>query len=185
MKLPLGHSLLGCKALYGLVQAGNWWVALKVTTLKRLNYKRNGAEPCMWIRKDSRGTVILDIIVDDFAITGHPMSTIKTAVHEIMTTWDYTYLGQIRWMLNMRITRQPDILIIDQIEHVGNKITHTIWVIKRQVCLDSSPTEVVSLQNMRPDNQKDKQEMQRIPYVNAVGKLLYQTHENRYSCGHF
>ena len=47
MKLPPGHSLLGCKALYGLVQAGNRWAVLKATTLTRLGYKRNGAEPCM------------------------------------------------------------------------------------------------------------------------------------------
>ena len=85
MKLPPGHSLLGCKALYGLVQAGNRWAALKAETLKRLNYQRNGAEACMWMRKDSRVTVILGIIVDDFAITGHPISAIKAAVHEIWT----------------------------------------------------------------------------------------------------
>ena len=95
MKLPPGHSFLVCKALYGLVQTGNQWAALKATTLKRLNYKRNGAEPCTWIRQDDRDTVILGIIVDDFAITGHPTSAIKTTVYEIMAR---TYMGcHISW----------------------------------------------------------------------------------------
>ncbi len=172
MKLPPGHSLLGCKALYGLVQAGNRWAALKSTTLKRLNYKRNGAEPCMWIRIDGRGTVILGIIVDDFAITGHPTSAIKTAVHEIMTIWDCTYLGQIRWMLNMRITRQPGILIIDQSEYVGELLAQFGLSNAKPVSTPSQLGLHLS-KNMSPDNQKDKQEMQRIPYANAVGKLLY------------
>ena len=48
---PKGHSLLACKSLYGLRQTGNRWAALKSDTLTRLKFKRNGAEPCMWMQK--------------------------------------------------------------------------------------------------------------------------------------
>ena len=172
MKIPRGHSLLACKAVYGLVQAGNRWAALKTTTLTRLGYKRNGAEPCMWIRNDSRGTVILGVIVDDFAITGYPVSAIKTAVHEIMAIWDCTYLGKIRWMLNMRITRQPGVLIIDQSEYVGELLDQFGLANAKPV---STPAQLgLHLsKTMAPVTLQEKQEMQKIPYANAVGKLLY------------
>ena len=172
MKIPRGHSLLACKSLYGLTQAGNRWALLKSKTLTRLKYKRNGAEPCMWMRKDSRGIVLLGIIVDDFAITGHPPSAILTAVHEIMAIWDCTYLGKIRWILNMRITRQPGVMMIDQSEYVGELLAQFGLTNAKPV---STPAQLGLhlTKNMGPDNPKDKREMQTIPYANAVGKLLY------------
>ena len=118
MKVPKGYSLLCLKALYGLVQAGNRWAKLKSDTLVKLGYSRNAAEPCMWRRVDKRGTVILGIIVDDFAITGNPPSAINAAVKELMTIWDCTYMGKVKWILNMRVTRQPGVTIIDQSEYV-------------------------------------------------------------------
>ena len=90
-------------------------------------------------KRYSRYSVILGIIVDDFAITGHPTSVIKTAMHEIMTIWDCTYLGQIRWMLNMRITRQPATGHSDyRSERICRWDPRTVWANERQTNLDSS-----------------------------------------------
>ena len=172
MKLPKDYSLLCLKALYGLVQAGNRWAQLKSATLTKLGYVRNAAEPCMWQRADKRGVVILGIIVDDFAITGHPTSAIDAAVKELMTVWNCTYMGQIKWILNMRVTRKPGITIIDQSEYVEEVLAEFNLADAKPV---TTPAELgLHLsKSMGPVTPEEIADMRDVPYTKAVGKTLY------------
>ena len=172
MKLPPGHSLLCLKALYGLVQAGNRWARLKTDTLTKLGYARNAAEPCMWYRKDKRGVVILGIIVDDFAITGHPRSAIDAAVKELMTVWNCTYMGKVKWILNMRITRQPGITLIDQSEYIEEILDEFNLTDAKPVTTPAQLGLHLS-KSMGPVTIEDIADMQGVPYSSAVGKTLY------------
>ena len=172
MKLPKGYSLLCLKALYGLVQAGNRWAKLKTDTLTKLGYVRNAAEPCMWRRSDSRGTVILGIIVDDFAITGHPTSAIDASVKELMTVWNCTYMGKVKWILNMRVTRKPGVTIIDQSEYVEEILDELNMSDAKPV---TTPAELgLHLsKSMGPTTREEIADMRDVPYTKAVGKTLY------------
>ena len=97
-----------------------------------------------------------------------------SVVHELTPwLWECTYLGRIRWILNMRITTKPGVLIIDQSEYVSEILAQFGLTNAKPV---STPAQLglhLTKKDMCPDNLKDKQKMQMIPYNNAVGKTLY------------
>ena len=116
--------------------------------------------------------MILGIIVDDFAITGHPTSAIDAAVKELMTVWNCTYMGQIKWILNMRVTRKPGITIIDQSEYVEEVLAEFNLADAKPV---TTPAELgLHLsKSMGPVTPEEIADMRDVPYTKAVGKTLY------------
>ena len=57
------------------------------------------------MRCDSSGFVLMDIIVDDFEITGYPPSAIARAKQQLSDMWDMTDLGPLRYFANVEIKR--------------------------------------------------------------------------------
>jgi len=77
MDLPEGmegtaeECLLLLKSLYGLVQAARQWWKKFVAILKKLGFKGGYADPCLMIRRNKNGLIIVSIYVDDNFCVGH------------------------------------------------------------------------------------------------------------------
>jgi len=78
MNLPEGMTgdndkclLLLNKSLYGLVQAARQWHKQFVTILKNIGFKGGMANPCLFIKRYSKGVIIILIYVDDNFCIGH------------------------------------------------------------------------------------------------------------------
>ena len=174
LHVPKGYACLARKGLYGLCQSGHRWAIMKAETLTHLGFKRSGAEPCLWIRNDCRGIVILGVIVDDFVITGNSDKAIDTVKDELMKAWDCTWMGDLEWCINLRVRRNMEegTMTIDQSQYIDEIVERFNLQQAAPVSTPADPA-VQLTKAMGPVNHDEREKMARIPYSRAVGSVLY------------
>ena len=106
--VPDGYGLRLLKSLYGTMQGGNRWANHKHQKLTFIGMTRNPADPSLYHRHDEYGFVLLDIIVDDFKITGWPLSAVARVKAQLSEIWDMTDLGPLRYFANVEINRDRE-----------------------------------------------------------------------------
>ena len=72
MPHELDECLLLQKTIYGLVQSARQYYKVFVQALKEIGFEGGFPDPCLWMRKSTKGIVILAIYVDDSYCCGHP-----------------------------------------------------------------------------------------------------------------
>ena len=103
--VPKGYCLRLLRGLYGTMQGGNRWAHHKHSKLTELGYTRNPSEPSLYHRSDQHGIVITSIVVDDFQITGWPLTAVTRAKQQLKAVWDMTDLGPLRYFTSIEINR--------------------------------------------------------------------------------
>lgn len=78
MECPVGlthkptQALLLKKSIYGLVQAAIQFFKKYTTILQSIGFTQSYTEPCLFVKKDSNGIVLIVVQVDDCYIVGNP-----------------------------------------------------------------------------------------------------------------
>ena len=103
--VPRGYGLKLLKSLYGTMQGGNRWAHHKHKMLTAIGMIRNPSDPSLYHRHDRHGFVLMDIVVDDFKITGWPISAVARLKAQLADIWDCTDLGEVRYFCNIEISR--------------------------------------------------------------------------------
>jgi hypothetical protein len=88
------------KGLYGLKQAPRLWNDAVNATLHRLNFTRCNSDPCLYVRKEKSGFVIIALYVDDLILTSKSsdlLSKVKVALKE---NYKMTGLGALVYRLH-------------------------------------------------------------------------------------
>ena len=96
------------KALYGLKQAGFEWYNHLKSKLKTLNWNSDDLFPCKFQRNIGDETYFLLVYVDDIIITGPKNEFIKQFKSEIQSHFDIEDLGEVNFLLGMRIVRDAE-----------------------------------------------------------------------------
>ena len=88
------------------MQGGNRWAHHKHKMLTAIGMVRNPSDPSLYHRHDRHGFVLMDIVVvDDFKITGWPLSAVARLKAQLAEIWDCTDLGEVRYFCNIEINR--------------------------------------------------------------------------------
>ena len=182
LHVPPGFGCLARKGLYGLCQSGHLWAKLKADTLKQLGFQRSRAEPCLWTRHNEHGFVMAGVVVDDFIICGSSIEACHAFRDELMAAWDCTYLGDLEWCLNLRVRRdrRRKTMTIDQSQFIQELAQRFNLQHAAPVSTPADPSVHLST-SMGPADNNEKREMQRRPYQQAVGAVLY-TRLTRVDC---
>ena len=104
------------KALYGLKQAGFEWYHHLKKNLLVLNWRTDDLFPCRFKRTFRGDPYIMLVYVDDIIITGPDVNEIINAKKEINNIFEIDDLGEISYLLGMRVIREPNYgaFILDQ-----------------------------------------------------------------------
>jgi hypothetical protein len=97
------------KALYGLKQSPMCWNSEIDSYLKSINYTPTLTDVCMYIKPTTNGRIILSLYVDDTIVAYHPSDESEWLADKQLISAKYTIkdLGDLTWLLNMKITRDP------------------------------------------------------------------------------
>ena len=87
------------------MQGGNRWAHHKHVQLTSIGMVRNPADPSLYHRHDRFGFVLMSIIVDDFKITGHPITAVARVKVQLAAMWNMSDLGPLRYFANVEISR--------------------------------------------------------------------------------
>ena len=98
------------------------------------------------------------VIVDDFVITGNSEEACETFVRELMQAWDCTYLGDLKWCINLRVRRDrvAKTMTIDQSEYIDEIVERFNMGKAAPVSTPADPHVRLS-QSMGPANDTQRQ----------------------------
>ena len=167
------YSLKLNRALYGLKQSGRMWYNRLSEYLITKGYVNNPICPCVFIKKTTKGFVIIAVYVDDINLVGTPEELLK-AIECLKDEFEIKDLGKTKYCLGLQIEHYPSGILVHQ-------RMYTEKLLKRfnmdEAYPLSTPMVVRSLDTkndpFRPKEEKETLLGPKVPYLSAIGALLY------------
>ena len=126
MEQPEGCVVLGqerkvcrlVKSLYGLKQAPKKWHEKFDSVMMNNGFKINECDKCVYVKNTENGYVILCLYVDDMLIVGSNARMVKSTKDILNSRFDMKDMGPANVILEIKITRTTNGLILDQSHYV-------------------------------------------------------------------
>jgi hypothetical protein len=186
MQQPPGFEQFGpeyvCKlnkSLYGLKQAARQWNKKLHSTLLSLDYKRLESDRSVYIYAKNGILVLIPIFIDDITLASNSQTTLDNTVEELASHFKLRDLGETSFLLGIKITRDipnhsislsQHQYIVDMLDKYGFSTCTSI----------STPMDPgLQLTKTTTLSTEDKEFMSKVPYISAVGSLMYLAHSTR------
>lgn len=161
------------RSLYGLKQSGRMWYNRLSEYLLKEGYENNPICPCVFIRKTISGFVIIAVYVDDLNIIG-TTKEIKEAREYLKKEFEMKDLGKTRFCLGLQIEYTKNGILV----HQSN---YTERVLKRFNMDKANPLSTpmmgrtlnIEKDPFRPKEDNEKDLGSEVPYLSAIGALMY------------
>jgi hypothetical protein len=162
------------KSLYGLKQAGRMWYIKLDKILTEIGFTRVLCDHSIWVWNKAGVRIIVPVFVDDLTIASTSKESIQQVKDDLRKHFKLRDLGPTSFLLGVEVTR--------------DRSTHTLTLSQRQYILDmlerysfsnsgtvSTPMDpgVRLSASMAPQTPEDIEYMKSVPYINAVGSLMY------------
>ncbi|GJR21442.1 putative ribonuclease H-like domain-containing protein [Tanacetum coccineum] len=116
------HVYRVVKALYGLHQAPRAWYARLSTFLLKHNYRRGTIDKTLFIKKNSRDIILVQVYVDDI-IFGSTNQTWCDEFEVLMKgEFEMSAMGELTFFLGLQVKQQPDEIFISQDKYVRDML---------------------------------------------------------------
>jgi len=171
---PRNQVCLLERAIYGSKQGGNRWNKKMRSVLESMAFKQSYSDASIYIYSKDGVSVILPVFVDDMTFVSRCKDSIESLVHQLGQHFKIRDLGPTSSLLGIKIDRDWP--------------KHSISLSQRQYCLDildrfgmadckPISTPMVPNQHLShsqcPQTPQEVEQMRSIPYLAAVGALMY------------
>ncbi|KAI0995269.1 hypothetical protein K3495_g12913 [Podosphaera aphanis] len=169
IKVTKGKSLRVLRSLYGLKQSARDWNLLLRSHIMKWGFVQSSADPCLFTNK--RKSLIALVYVDDIAVAGKCISSLKWFSETLSSRFNTKNLGEIQKILGMRITRNrhESTIFIDQ-EHYLDKILRKFGFPKPTHKVQKIPIE--GYDSLRPATEGDVR-VDPSEYSMIVGSVMF------------
>jgi hypothetical protein len=167
------------KSLYGLKQSNRMWYNWLSKFLTQKGYTDNDDCPCVFVKKSSTEFCIISVYVDELNIIGNEHD-INEARHHLKTEFEMKDLGQTKFCLGLQLEYLPTCIFVYQAAYV-QKILKKFnmdksYPIKTPMVVRSLDIEKDSF---RPWEEEDEILGSQVPYLSAIGALMYLANNTR------
>jgi hypothetical protein len=180
MQEPPGYEMGGGlvkrlrKALYGLKQAGRKWYNALSGALAKLGFRISSADPGVFTARVGTDILILAAHVDDCILTGSSADLINQYKRKLNEHYALTDLGPVHWLLGIKVTRDRKArsLSLSQSSYIKA-------ILARFSLDDAKPYDTPMMPGASyskkdsPTSPTELARMQKVPYREAIGSLMY------------
>src|SRR6202012_1370137 len=162
------------KSIYGLKQASRIWHDKLDSVLSTMGFKKVQSDNSLWIYIKDGVRIIIPVFVDDMTLVSKSKSGIDSVISQLESHFKLRRLGGIEFLLGVKIERDRGkhtihlsqrLYILDILERYGfSGCTPVSTPINPGINLSEEQCALT------PD---EMEEMRHIPYISAVGSLLY------------
>jgi len=156
------------KALYGLKQAPRAWYARLKTFLLANNFKMGSVDKTLFLLKQGKDTLIVQIYVDDIIFGGSSHALVAKFVDSMSREFEMSMMGELNFFLALQIKRTPDGIFL----HQGK---YTKDVLKKFDMADAKPISTPMPTSAALDADEDGEPVDQKEYRSMIGSLLYLT----------
>jgi Reverse transcriptase (RNA-dependent DNA polymerase) len=93
------------KSIYGLKQASREWYAKVSAEFSQLGFTRLHSDYAVFIKREADHIIIIGVYVDDMLMLSNGVAYIVNLKKQLSDKFELTDLGEVRWILNMEVTR--------------------------------------------------------------------------------
>ncbi|GJU73829.1 putative ribonuclease H-like domain-containing protein [Tanacetum coccineum] len=111
------------KALYGLHQAPRAWYATLSTFLKKHGYRRGAIDKTLFIKKDKKDIMLVQVYVDDIIFGSTRKSRCDDFEALMKGKFQMSYMGKLSFFLGLQVKQKTDGIFISQDKYVAEMLT--------------------------------------------------------------
>ncbi|CAM8902188.1 unnamed protein product [Rhodiola kirilowii] len=167
------------RSLYGLKQSGRMWYNRLSEYLLAQGFINNQICPCVFIKRTESGYVIIAVYVDDLNIIGTP-EEIQLAANYLKMEFEMKDLGTTKFCLGLQFEHTTSGIFIHQSNYI-EKVLKRFNMDKAHPL--STPMVVRSLSiekdPFRPRSNDEEILGPEVPYLSAIGALMYLANNTR------
>ena len=162
------------KSLYGLKQAGRVWNEKLHEELEKMDFKRVKSDSSLYIYKKGPTRIIIPIYIDDITISSTSEHESDQVVTQLSKRFELRDLGPTTGLLGIQIIRdRPNRSIsLSQRQYIVDMLERFGFSGCTPVHTPMQPGLRLS-EEMCPSDAQERTEMSKLPYINAVGALMY------------
>ena len=162
------------KSLYGLKQAPRVWNQTLHKKLKDLGFKRCKSDPSLYIYARGDVRIIVPIFIDDITISSTSVAEADKLVAELAEEFELRDLGETSYLLGIEIIRdRPNRSIsLSQRQYIVDMLAQFKFSNCSAVTTPMEPGLHLT-KAMCATTPEEIAEMRKVPYINAVGALMY------------
>ncbi|KAK4400311.1 Retrovirus-related Pol polyprotein from transposon TNT 1-94 [Sesamum angolense] len=173
------YSIKLKRSLYGLKQSGRMWYNRLSEYLIKKGFCHNQISPCLFIKRTESGFVIIAVYVDDLNIIGSP-EEIRQAADYLKSEFEMKDLGTTKYCLGLQFEHTKGGIFIHQSNYIEK-------VLKRFHMNNAHPLSTpmvirsldVNKDPFRPPTHNDEILGPEVPYLSAIGALMYLANNTR------
>jgi hypothetical protein len=175
LEMPSGKVLEMKKCVYGFKQSPlEWNENLNCTleeiglNLEEIGLKRCLNEPCLYIRNDGKGYVIVGVYVDEIVIAYEKDEAYVEISKYLEIKYKMKDLGDLKWYLGIEISRHKDTIVMSQRLYIKRLLER--FRLENCKPIDTPRQRGTVLgEQMYPKTDDERFEMAKVSYRSAVG----------------
>ena len=174
IELPNGEKRRLKSAFYGLKQAGRQFNLRLHNSFSRFGLKRIDGDPCCYFNDSKDSPLIALVHVDDVVIFGKDVQEIQKLKKALKNEYKISDGGAIKYCLGWEIKRdrKKRLLSINQEQYVLDSLKRFGFEGLTPAKTPACPHTIMS-EKMCPATDEERRQMKGIPYLAALGTLLY------------
>ena len=177
MKQPEGYSIDDSKccklkkSLYGLKQSGRVWNQLLHEKMEKFDMIQSHSDPCLYTKRSGSNILIICVYVDDILIAANEGEEIKKFKTYLASNFKIKDLGELHYLLGIKVSRnkEKNEIQLDQ----TNFIKQMLQKFNMQNCKPVGTPVEVGANFTENNDQEETQQLQGVPYLSAVGSIMY------------
>ncbi|GJV70407.1 putative ribonuclease H-like domain-containing protein [Tanacetum coccineum] len=156
------------KALYGLHQAPRAWYARLSTFLLKHGYRRGTIDKTLFIKKNSRDIILVQVYVDDIIFGSTKKAWCDEFEKLMKSEFEMSVMGELTFFLGLQVKQQPDGIFIHQEKYVHD--------ILKKFDLESMRTATTPYEAPKPKSNNEPDDAVNVHlYRSMIGSLMYLT----------
>ncbi len=156
------------KALYGLKQAPRAWNSKIDSYLLQNGFTKSPNEPSLYIKTQGSDFLILCLYVDDLIYTGTKPRMIEEFKKSMMSEYEMTDLGAMKYFLGMQVKQSPGKIFLSQEKYAED-------MLKKFNMSDCKPMATPMATNEKLSKNEGIEKVDASFYRSLVGSLIYLT----------
>jgi transposase InsO family protein len=162
------------KGMYGLKQSGRIWHKKLDKELQDMGFSKVKCDHSIWVYQKDGTKVIIPVFVDDMTIISKSKTLVQSVKDELKKRFKLRDLGPTKFLLGVAIERDRNkkILTLSQKQYILDILSRYGHSDCNPVSTPMDPGCKLSTEQA-PSTPEDIEYMKNIPYIHAVGSLMY------------
>ncbi|GJV80456.1 putative ribonuclease H-like domain-containing protein [Tanacetum coccineum] len=162
------HVYRVVKALYGLHQAPRAWYARLSTFLLKHNYRRGTIDKTLFIKKNSRDIILVQVYVDDIIFGSTNKAWCDDFEVLMKGEFEMSAMGELTFFLGLQVKQKPEGIFISQDKYVQDML--------KKFDMESVRPATTPFEASKPKSKDEPDDAVNVHlYRSMIGSLMYLT----------